>query len=502
MEDITITEILPPAPPTMLTATANLSTISLAYNLNDAGNQVMIAYNTSNVFSNPTQGTAYNVGAVINGNGTIIYKGTLEAFDHTGLDANTTYYYKAWSVNASNHYSSGVTANATTGNFHMVCPTIGWGGISSYMVPENAAIELVMAEIANEMQILLGTSGFYWPGQNINTLGNWDSNKGYKLKMNAPACFHVVGEMSENTTIMVPQGASFIPVLCDQPVAAASIFSQFGNKLLFAYDLTSQQLYWPDGQIFTLETLLPGRGYLVSLTQAGQAVYSCGEKSIAVNIAEAQQAVYENAPWSYAKSDVQHFISISQTALAGIEVGSFIGVFNDNGECAGFTKYNGEAGNLLLVAYGDDFTTSETDGLTEGQNLSFRVYNPARMTENELLAEISNSLANQGTFADLGQSLILKWTESSTGINAANMISFSIYPNPGKGVFTVELPKVNARVTLQVENSIGQVVYSEKIDSVSTGAAYQLNLSTIQSGVYFVRISGNDQSAVQKLIVQ
>ena len=55
IEDITVTEILLPAPPTSLTANANLSTISLAYILNEAGDQVIIATNSSDIFDNPSQ---------------------------------------------------------------------------------------------------------------------------------------------------------------------------------------------------------------------------------------------------------------------------------------------------------------------------------------------------------------------------------------------------------------------------------------------------------------
>jgi len=499
MEDITVTEIPLPAPPTMLTAAANLSTISLAYNLNAAGNQVIIATNGSSVFGNPSQGAAYNVGDVIGGNGTVIYKGTLEAFDHTSLDANTTYYYKAWSVDANNYYSVGITADATTGSFQVVCPTIGWGGISSYLIPENAAVESVMAEIKDEMQIMLGTSGFYWPGQNINTLGNWDYTKGYKLKMNQPACFHMVGEMSENKTIMVPQGASYIPVLCDQPVAAGIIFSQFNSNLLFAYDLTSQQLYWPDGQIFTLETLEPGRGYLVNMTQAGQATFSCGEKSNAANFVGAQQVVYENAPWSYSKSGAQHFISINQSALSGLEKGDFIGVFNAQGDCMGFTQYNGEAGNLLLVAYGDDVTTNETDGLLDGEQMSFRVFRTS-----EMMVEAQFNAAFPGTdkFADMGQSMIMKIGDGATAIGENQLSEVKLYPNPGSGVFTLEIPAIDNIVTISVENSLGQVIYTAVVEANQTGSAQQLNLTSATSGLYFVKITSNNETLVSKLIVR
>jgi len=104
------------APPTAFTATPVSSTqINLAYTKNTAGNDVIIATNSTATFDQPVNGTAYPVNTVIGSNGTVIYQGPLAAFNHTGLTPMTTYYYKIWSVDAFTYYSAtGATANATT----------------------------------------------------------------------------------------------------------------------------------------------------------------------------------------------------------------------------------------------------------------------------------------------------------------------------------------------------------------------------------------------------
>jgi hypothetical protein len=51
-------------------------------------------------------------------NATLIYSGSLELYNNTGLDAETTYFYKAFAVysdDTGTHYSLGVVTNATTG---------------------------------------------------------------------------------------------------------------------------------------------------------------------------------------------------------------------------------------------------------------------------------------------------------------------------------------------------------------------------------------------------
>ncbi len=102
------------ANPSNFTASAGgTDNIDLSWDKNAAGDNVMIAYNTSNDFGTPSDGTTYSVGDNI-GSATVIYNGSGTSYNHSGLSANTTYYYKAWSVDGSTNYSSGVTTNATT----------------------------------------------------------------------------------------------------------------------------------------------------------------------------------------------------------------------------------------------------------------------------------------------------------------------------------------------------------------------------------------------------
>ncbi|HPS63557.1 MAG TPA: BNR-repeat neuraminidase N-terminal domain-containing protein, partial [Bacteroidales bacterium] len=103
-------------PPTNLTATATLSTrIALEWTRNTIGQNVVIATNTTSTFGTPVNGTPLNIDDLISGGGKVIYNGPLSAFEHNGLTPQTPYYYKAWSVDANNYYSTtGAAANATT----------------------------------------------------------------------------------------------------------------------------------------------------------------------------------------------------------------------------------------------------------------------------------------------------------------------------------------------------------------------------------------------------
>ncbi len=101
-------------PPTFTAAASSVSQINLAWTKNANNNDVMVVWASSGSFGTPVSGTSYSVGQSLPGGGTVLYKGSATEFVHSSLSANTKYFYKAFSYNASNEYSSGKTANAST----------------------------------------------------------------------------------------------------------------------------------------------------------------------------------------------------------------------------------------------------------------------------------------------------------------------------------------------------------------------------------------------------
>ncbi|MFU8842465.1 MAG: S8 family serine peptidase [Bacteroidales bacterium] len=101
-------------PPTFTATPVSTTQINLAWTKNPSNHDVMVAWSSTGTFGTPVNGTIYNAGQSIPGGGTVLYRGSNTAYNHTGLTPSTTYYYKAFSYDASNDYSSGKTAQATT----------------------------------------------------------------------------------------------------------------------------------------------------------------------------------------------------------------------------------------------------------------------------------------------------------------------------------------------------------------------------------------------------
>ncbi len=103
-----------PADPTAFNANAiSDSQIDLSWTRNATPDNVLLAWNTTNSFGTPSG--SYSAGGTISGGGTVLLGNSGNTtFNHNGLNAETTYYYKIWSLDGSGNYSNGVTANATT----------------------------------------------------------------------------------------------------------------------------------------------------------------------------------------------------------------------------------------------------------------------------------------------------------------------------------------------------------------------------------------------------
>jgi len=281
----------------------------------------------------------------------------------------------------------------------------GWSAISSYLEPESPQLEnIFFDQITNSsMVIMLGKSGIFWPGQNINTIGNWNPYDGYKVKMNVDDQVIITGEEVVDKTVNLSAGTTFLPVLLPDPVPATTIFDQIEDELLFAFDLGGL-IYWPDGGIYDLQLLEPGKAYLLSMLADASVTFpeSGGGKQLIGN----KIRNIENSPWKVTKTGNVHIISIFEEALTNLKQGDVIAAFNTEGACVGVTQFAGEAGSLPLVVYGNDFTTEQIDGLVEGEAITVKVYDPLTQEASAVYPVWDSKMPNSGQFVENGLSAI------------------------------------------------------------------------------------------------
>lgn len=145
----------------------------------------------------------------------------------------------------------------------ILIPT-GWGGVSAYVNPDQPAVDDIMEFLIDDLTIMQNFSQIFFPFYNVNTIGDWNNNVGYQLRMEKTRYLVIPGETVTNKTVNLNNGWNGMPVLSECPADAATLFG--GNPaVIFVKEMGSDNVYWPDGGITTLSTLIPGRAYYIKV---------------------------------------------------------------------------------------------------------------------------------------------------------------------------------------------------------------------------------------------
>jgi hypothetical protein len=176
------------ANPTNLTATpVSDSQINLGWALNGNGNNVLVAWNSTNSFGIPVDGTTYSTGNSIPGGGMVLQYNNATFFNHTGLSGNQTYFYKIWSYNGT-LYSSGAAINATTFCSATNVPYLD--NLDSYTAPSTGCLNVQDVNADNEEWFTYNGAGYPYSGANCLaiaysvpgvTMDDWVFSQGLNL---------------------------------------------------------------------------------------------------------------------------------------------------------------------------------------------------------------------------------------------------------------------------------------------------------------------------------
>ena len=210
----------------------------------------------------------------------------------------------------------------------------------------------------------------------------------------------------------------------------------------------------------------------------------------------------EDGPWPLARTKPVHMISVSGEATAELPVGTFIGAFDENGICIGYTEIDTSDDNNLLVVYGDEGYTQPKDGALEGEMIHFRSWSAATGEENHLTPVYSNAMPNSnGLFVNNGLSMITEFKVSSTGTGEGlRTLSVQLFPNPARESVTLVCPDYTSEGQFEAEfvNANGELIEKVQLKGQSTN----ISLERFTSGVYFVKITSQNATVIEKLVIQ
>ncbi len=370
----------------------------------------------------------------------------------------------------------------------------GWNSISTFLVPSNPEVENIFAPYADNLTIIQNLTTFYWPYADINTIGNWDTESGYALKVSADVNMEIYGTDLAPQELALSPGWHYLPVLSSCPVDADELLSPVMEKITLVQDIIGTEVWWPAMGVFSLQTLVPGKAYKIRVEESLNLTFApCNNfKTI---MEKAQQSNQSKTPWGeLIQTPGSHTIAISSSAISGLSPGDCLGAFGADGNLYGFLEIENTSENSVMMVYGDDVTTGTKDGFYENEAITFGVLEKATGNEIPLELTFDHSMPNpEQVFNNQGLSAVTGSTLSGFQTPSASR-ELSIYPNPSTGILNIDGLPENTR--LSVFNTFGKVIMKNEVST-----SVEINLTDQAKGVYFIRIESEGRSYFEKLIL-
>jgi len=378
--------------------------------------------------------------------------------------------------------------------------TQGWNSLSSYINPLDPAVENMFAPMVNELTIIRNLSQVYWPEENVNTMINWNSNSGYVLKTTENIEFEICGADFASAEIEFENaGWYYLPVPSECGVNAMDLFADVMDDIVIVQDLIGTQVFWPEMGVYSLETLTPGKAYKMKIANPITLNFpACDGKNAPVTFSQVNTI---ETPWGQINmTPASQIVSFPAEALAEMSKGDVIGAFDQNNNLCGYMEVMGSSQSQGMILFGDDVTSIDKDGFTEGETISLRAVSTQSGEEFTLNVEWDYSLENaSGNFYAESLSAVKTITLGVNGIGDAAAETVGLYPNPANDMLVISINAdqfTSANVT--IFDIKGNVVMETSVQDTET----TLNISNLESGIYFVKINAAQFNKITKLVVK
>ncbi len=375
----------------------------------------------------------------------------------------------------------------------------GWSGISSYVNPFIDEVEQIFGPFGSDFTILSTTTAYYYPAFGVNTIGNWNYQNAYTIKVENDLEMNMEGVLVNEPELTLNTGWSLLPVSVACEISIDEVFGAI-PQLNVIKEVAGTRVYWPAQNVATLTDLEPGKGYWISVFGDITITYpECLENSF---VPRPPAEVPNNTSWNDVHfTAVSHLISMPAAVLndANVQPADAIGVFTLDGLCAGFKEWDGFS-DIAVLGFADDAFTAAKDGFTTWEPLKFKVFRPGKDEEFNLDVAFDANMPDQGSFIANGISAISDATLVPNKIDESAMLDFSVFPNPSDGVFSVYFKNTKAS-HIELLHASGKLMRTFEIHQIE-GGRFDLNLSEFEGGIYIMKLFTVDAISVQKIIIQ
>jgi len=240
-----------------------------------------------------------------------------------------------------------VQLTVQTDETHVISINQGWSGISSYLIPTDSDVESLLQPIISDLTILQSGTGIYWPDQNVNTIGSWDTHHGYVIKVANAVDLTITGLRENDRTLYLSEGWNLIPVLSNYEVDVETLFN--GTNLVILKEVAGVGIYWPSMNIQSINFVEPGKAYFIKMSSPDSITFPV--KSLVVTpqnpevtavASELTIAITSNTSWSV----IENVAWLSVSPVSGSNDGTITVIYEAN------SSSESRIGQIIITAAG------------------------------------------------------------------------------------------------------------------------------------------------------
>ena len=271
----------------------------------------------------------------------------------------------------------------SVGITHSIELSSGWSLFSTYICPFEPNFESIMTDIENDNSLVILKDGdglVYWPEFNINNIGNLVNGMGYLIKTQNEATLNIYGtELNYNYPIEIGDGWSYLGYLNQECYSAIEMMDPIINDFIILKN-SDGLVYWPMFEINAIGNMCPGEGYQINVENAVTFSYQIGSEGARYGDLYIERPVHFEEPSNTGNNMIIGLPLNSWESTPNI--GDEIAAYGEDGELIGSTTFQGD--HIALTIWGDDLTTDKKDGISEGESISFKLWNSQTGVEQAL----------------------------------------------------------------------------------------------------------------------
>jgi hypothetical protein len=362
----------------------------------------------------------------------------------------------------------------------------GWSSISSYINPVSTNLEDVFASLGSTLLAVQTMTDSYLPMDGINTLGNWDAGKGYKIKLANPASMQMMGTASGLNNVNVQTGWNLIPVLSSCDVTAED-FLALNASVEIIKEAAGSNVNLASESITGLSVLSAGRSYFVKVTEPGTLSFPyCTSRESTDN-----QKLTESF---FNPTGNSHIIVIPAGATAFCSSGDEIRAFDHTGVFCGRLLTDQSDQTYALVIFGNDSLSVLEDGFQPNAEIFLKWYDSNQQYHN-LTATYNEQYPQTKFYSDQGLSKILSLTPDFVTIEEQTQ-TFNIQPNPANDQVVVHFNNAT-KCMLTITTIDGRVVGQMQVENNQI-----VDISHFSEGIYYFSLETNSGKQTKKILVR